>query len=1379
MTDNDKTLAAVKQQILVQSSVFKSTDRRYIDVPDEQAGKLSLRELYDLTGLPETSLANTKFIVDDEFVTDLQVVPRRESQLAIRTLPEGENAGKIALGVVGALIFVGGAALTFAVGGWALVVGLPLMALGTFVLGEALMPDMRGDMPNRDIYGGSSSTGKWSSVPVIYGKAFIAPDFAAYDYTSTKPKSNGKAKQKDLYLHQLYVLGQNPLVVDEIKLGDDYLYHRKHDTITATLSRVNANTATLNVSSGASALSGYRAGGRVVIQGFACAQNNVEYKISNVTATTMTLTGVDVVAENTPTSIDISQLVSSGIYYDVDINIIDDGKFENTVYPRLASEQYINRELKPASGSQSYVYITTPPRTLSTKAIIVCPQGLYALNSSGEKKSASQTAVIQFRPVESETFITGTYWFAEFSGFATADQLTEEATFVFPVQGQPGYSESGQYVLRAYSTRADLKPDSDGKSTGTNKIAIQRLINTRYTVDGDNTHNLKPVGDDIATDYVFLALKIRATDQLSSSISNLSCVLRPKIMGYDSGIDAWVPTLTSNPAAIYVDTLTNPVLNKYPIFTYRGVGYSQAQNLAAAWQDRHEYIPINWDTVEEWHEFCNDVGYECNGVSMDRSTVRDEVEKISSTGRAAATILDGEYTVIIDQERTAPVQLFTPRNSHGFELKRSFEPPPDGVKLKFTDRAAGYQESEIIVYNRGQNENTALTLDDMDTGYITDRANVLRAGRYYLNSRNIRQEIYSFTTDFEYLVCTVGDWVKLQHDVPLLGITSGRVSTAILENGQYTGIIVDEYIDMQANEDYVVLLRVVNEDTKEFELIELDLQATVADTTTTMLMFEHEYTPPTGITLDRGVLFAFCKRETGIEDLLITGISCGEDLSATLTCIKYDPAIYDVESDPSTYWDANIGLPASAAMNKGTTINSVEQELRDQLLHGVTSDIPAVPQVFVNRIPTPPYKVGDIWLNGNTILYAVNPSDSRFNIEDWSLAASDVYQYISRDNFGSETQSVQQRWTLYPVGDDYPLLVHHDYTVASGENNKLNVREDDMQSFWESLPGYGVLVVPTDDLGYSGKRVRGRTNADIVKVAGRYGRSAWLGPAFVNLFPSTNKLGAAEYAPEYQTTTNVSLTQGTTYVLQCSSGIQSLTCSDNYGTAYPEAPLVFVAEQTEDITVTKVSVDNELPEFIALTAIMDANGNPVIPPFTYNADGDSVQGEPSAEYIVGPTDAYGVRGEFRLSNKPWGHSTTDIIPTFYTLAEFVGSELSSSSIAIGLRNSLLADNSVADEGPALVVRVTDDQNGTEDYVLVLAQDLDSVVDENSSWLSFALELTDDNELRVEVQGFPVINIAIPELPYTETQVFVGARQDGTSWLYNEVNSNLEINYYTE
>ncbi len=1174
----------------IQEHPFKSD----LTMKDIESG-VSLREAYEQTS-PILPIENARFIVGDTIVEDYDFTPADDEIVCVKLVPEGDENTWLMIG--GAVLAVAGFAFGVATGGLGWVIGGIWMIAGGIMAGTGYLNSTSfGDQEAQTMRGGNGSKDVWSPIPVIYGEHFIAPAFAAPDYTSLV-ESGRDDKSDTHYLHQLYVLGQKPLIIDNVSIGDNMLFERRTMNLCrAKMTKLTDTTAVVEkLSLDGQTIDTYLSkslGQKVTFTGFSRPQNNKEFTVLSSTTYTVTIaTNNDIVDETTPTAtVAIGALFDAKVYTAVDARIITDGNFAISPYPKLVNELSIQREIQ--YGANIPVTVTTPASVNKAEFTLSVPQGLYGL-SGNTKKEESVSVQVQVK------LTTDTTWYTlptvcKFEKYKTQYNRDKKWEYTFP---QPG-----QWMIRFQKMDRDLNSEE-----GCNTVYINNIVVHKVDENGDP---LEPVSDLVKDDFVFLALKIKATDQLNGTVNNLNCTIRQGNRVYDRHMvadheyDKWVPGYSSNPAAIMVDLLTNSVINRYPLGTN---GWATP-----------ETIPIDWDAMAEWYEFCDDIGYTCNGVVTSMSTVKEELEKIAATGRATFVIRDGLYSVVIDKPKTA-VQLFTPRNSYDFTSQRQFNEPFDGIRVKFINKDIGYQSDEKTVFPKGT---VPHKFDEATLTYITDERNARRFGEYYYNVKTLRQEMFTFTTDFEYLVCTVGDRIRLQHDVPLIGLASARIASLILGAGQITGVLLDEYVTVEEGVQCGIQVRTKLPDGSftirgPYLLNTGGLAYTEGYANTNILTLAS----PQGNTslFAAGDIIAFGLYQQETNDLLITNIDCGDDLTATITAVKYDEAIYDLSAFAT--W-APIVVSAGNA-SRGVTIADKTSRSISALQAAVANS--KNNQIFNEIQPTTPYIAGDLWRRGiNMYIADVSRGASEsFNAADWQLVTSDTFQAVSTDTFGEAFP--EHRWYISPGGSE-PVLYSELFSVLSGETTKSEVLNDD-DTAWVSDGTVGKLIIPTTigSDSYTLETIKAKTGLNSASyISGRYGRNGWIGESFTNIYPlSTN---------------SITLTAGT-YVLQCSAG--SVECS--YGTATPNEytdgvftsnALVFTTDG-ETITFTPVDAEN-----ISLTK------TDFIPPYyetTYDAGGEEITAAVST--VSGTVDIY---------NRP---------ERFLTIAELYADE--SNHLIIGL-----------------------------------------------------------------------------------------------------------------
>lgn len=363
--------------------------------------------------------------------------------------------------------------------------------------------------------------------------------------------------------------------------------------------------------------------------------------------------------------------------------------------------------------------------------------------------------------------------------------------------------------------------------------------------------------------HVFMELKIRATSQLNGTVSNLSAVVSSALQVYDSNTETWSRQLTSNPAWVFTDLMTGEV-NKKALPLSR----------------------LHMPSLVEWAEYCDEVPtpppsqtfleprFATNFVLDFSTQLQGILNQVAGAAQASLNIIDGKYGVLIDKYRTTPVQIFTPRNSKDFTSSRIYGPRPDGLKVKYVDPFANWEVREIVAYDNGFNEANAETIEDMTSFACTNNEQAWRFGRYMIAQNRLRQETISITVDFEYLVCTRGDYVQVTQDVMRVGGTPCRVKAVAVDV-----ITTDDSIETGMG-SYGYTFR--------------NPSGVIYTSTLTPLTpntFQVDGTVPAV-----GDLIVIGEVGSITFDCLVKAISPNDDLSATLTLIEKADGIYDYES---------------------------------------------------------------------------------------------------------------------------------------------------------------------------------------------------------------------------------------------------------------------------------------------------------------------------------------------------------------------------------------------------------------------------------------------------------------------------------------------------
>ena len=542
---------------------------------------------------------------------------------------------------------------------------------------------------------------------------------------------------------------------------------------------------------------------------------------------------------------------------------------------KCVHEEQRNSQLKNKTeeGLDGSVIWTTPDKTEGINVDIFFYNGLGKYNDDGDVVSTSVRVGAWYKKAtepDSAYQVLG-----YFSGYSDTISGSELKTKRYAID-KTGL-EAGQYTVKV----SRISDDTEDNNT----------VDAVYLGSIRAIKNAAPVSPETCKKLTLIGLKIKASEKLSNVIDQLNFVATAKMPVYSgngTGQSAWSTVAkTENPASCALAAMQSDFA-----------------------QQKLTEKEIDWPKLESWYTWCEEHNYTCNEYVAESTSISQLLAEIASTSRAEIFRLNGKLTMVQDIERTAAVQLFTPRNSFGYTETIMFADIPDAMAIGFVDKEAGYAENELSIYNTksGNKENEPNTSQDVSLWGVTDSEQARRLGMYKFAVTKNRPIVHKFSCDFEYLLCSKGDWIKYAGDIALAGIKQGRIAEVIYDNGNVTGFVSDEVLPMEAGKSYAVRIRKNNA-----EIVLYKLKTAPGNNLEVFFDF-----PLSGSGLNEGDLFAFGVVNTETIDLIITDIQPGENLSADITAVEYSPAIFDVDKPDFVLPDfENKITPVPGAVDSG------------------------------------------------------------------------------------------------------------------------------------------------------------------------------------------------------------------------------------------------------------------------------------------------------------------------------------------------------------------------------------------------------------------------------------------------------------------------------
>lgn len=448
------------------------------------------------------------------------------------------------------------------------------------------------------------------------------------------------------------------------------------------------------------------------------------------------------------------------------------------------------------------------------------------------------------------------------------------------------YLPLGRYEVRVRQTSAsDVDVVQDGND-------FQRMA-ACYLVSITGYNNSRPVTP--PKPLAMTAARFKATNQVNNTVDGISGTVHSVFKDYNSATSSWVVRPTRNPASIFRGILQHP---------------ANAQAVADS--------QIDLTALESWHTFCRTNSFMFDMVVTDQRSLLDVLRDVCAAGRASPTLRDGKWTIVVDRVRSTVAQLFTTHNSWGFESTKALPKMPHAFRVQFNNSEKGYQPDERIVYNDGYDATNATLFEGLTLPGVTTASAIHKHARFHFAQIKLRPETYTLNADLEHLICTRGDLVKVQHDVPMWGLGSGRIKNRLSS----TQIELDEPVAMAAGTQYTIRIRLNDSTniTRTVAVKTLDGIYSVIDLTTSVTLLEAE----------TGLLFIFGTLSSESVDLIVTGIEPVPNGSARITLTDYSPAVYDSDSEAIPAFNSKITKPPKLLQQTITAVPNIQSIISDE-----------------------------------------------------------------------------------------------------------------------------------------------------------------------------------------------------------------------------------------------------------------------------------------------------------------------------------------------------------------------------------------------------------------------------------------------------------------
>lgn len=474
------------------------------------------------------------------------------------------------------------------------------------------------------------------------------------------------------------------------------------------------------------------------------------------------------------------------------------------------------------------------------------PQGLRRIQAEGRDSGKEESAYVKYEIQIKDGQGPWVVWEDTAIGDGTVkkDGFTINKTYY----NLNSLNEVQVRIRRKTGDNPEWTANANGAGNPKSQIYAQIvLLQTSFL------RNTAPVKDPLNCKLAATALKIKANEQLNGQIEGINAIVQTWAPSWNG--TSWQPAATNNPADLFLFILKHP---------------ANPQRI----KESEVSSKINLQQIQYWRQYCATKGFQYNSILASHRSILEVLRDICAAGRGSPAMLDGKWSVVIDEPKSNIVQHFTPHNSWGFEGTKALPKLPDGLKVAYYDEDQNYQQAEIIVYNTGKNANNSELFESITLPGVTKKSLAIDHARWHFAQAKLRPEVYRLNSDIEYLVCNRGDRVKVMHDVPMWGIGSGRVKNKI----NPTRFELDEPVQLDPAKNYTIRFRSSTGASVERTVVMQGVQAG-ENWTVTVNAPANEILP--------GDLFLFGEFQNESQDLIVLSIEPSSNKSAILTMVDY------------------------------------------------------------------------------------------------------------------------------------------------------------------------------------------------------------------------------------------------------------------------------------------------------------------------------------------------------------------------------------------------------------------------------------------------------------------------------------------------------------
>ena len=910
---------------------------------------------------------NACYIIIDKDLTygypENKDVILESENIEIKLVPQGKK------NIISAVLVVAGTILCFTP---AAPLGASLIASGVagFVAGLLMKTPNNPDYSSEEqqvkygVSGTSNKSNLGSIYPVVFGESILTPPYVGKYYTNLSDNT-GDGEQ---YLTVLLNCGYAPLSLKNFKIGTNLIATNRADVRNGNVALDGEYNAIIEIRQDGTLPSIY----------------NKKYNQEQIGSEIKTL-------QNNERDVRTSPKKTKAIRFDIKFNALyhqnkENGSLEKTtVNIRFAYRKTGTQEWKDISSTVKHEIYQTVISNITIYQQTATGYTFNVSSSSGTLEGKYEDDSIKVKINNTWKNVSGA---TSLGVNYTAGENKTKRWYVNLnfTNEELANNPDMQWDITAWRTTADRDQYFQDKAL---------FESVLYTIDD------VPVIASERAKLCLVAFRIQANEYIQNVIDKVN-VEATSVLPTWNGNDWSIEVPSSNPASCYLKAITGEYLKK------------KADN-----------SQIDWETFQKLYEFCEDKGYECNGVISNSETLKSIIAKILNTCRTEFTIKNGMYSAIIDDVRPSPVAIISPKNSSKFQFTKDLSKKVNAIKCTYQNKDDDYKTTEEEIRLNGESPAIDDNIVSANLWGVNNHEQAVKLCRYNLACARLRPETYTCRVGIEHFSLPRGSRVELSHDVLMIGIKRGYIRK--VEGNKIT---LDELLPIQEDgKTYgIKIVPQTGDDIQVYQVRHFDGSVYEIETTTNL----------NGI--QEGDFYAYGESGKITEDCIIVDkeIEDAPDLGATLTLKAYAPEIFNAETQPIPEYDSKI-----TSSSKFSTDFVYEGSVEDVDIETNGSTVQDNGAIFLN-VKSNYIGTGNIINLGD--LYTIGQITYTCSLESYSnrtwLKGGSGYARFKVDNALYENYSICGLIKAVATTSRSIIAYYNDFRSASDRNTIILYSQD-------------------------------------------------------------------------------------------------------------------------------------------------------------------------------------------------------------------------------------------------------------------------------------------------------------------------------------------------